>query len=170
MNKQIIAYSGTHGTGKSTSALQLATELKIKYPNRSVHTLCDLEAFCPLPLNKETTRAAQSWLFANHLQQLITAIQRFDIVVLDRTLADVVAYTYTANFTDQAESMEQFLHYHIGYYSEIRIKTIKNNPYFFEDGIRASKDDKFREKMEHELLGIYRRLKQTRKNINIYYR
>ncbi len=159
-NTKVIAYSGTHGTGKTTSALQRAAELKIYYPARSFHTLCDLEAFCPYPINKHTLERTQAWLFANHLQQLLTAMQRFDAVVMDRTLADVVAYTYVAGFTGQAESMMQFLLFHINYYSEIHIKTIKNNAFCHDDGIRDAEDLEFRQQVETVLLDIYSRIEE----------
>ena len=160
-SSKIIAYSGTHGTGKTTSALQRAAELKIYYPNKSIHVLCDLEAFCPYPINRHTLEKTQAWLFANHLQQLLTAVHRFDVVVLDRTLADVMAYTYVAGFTGQAESMMQFLLYHINYYSEIHIKTIASNAFCYDDGIRAVEDTEFRQQVETALLDIYSRIKEA---------
>lgn len=152
---KIIAYSGTHGTGKTTSALQRAAELKIYYPRKSFHTLCDLEAFCPYPINKHSLEKTQSWLFANHLQQMLTATNRFDIIVMDRTLADIVAYTYVAGFTGQADSMKQFLLYHINYYSEIHIKTISDNAFCYDDGIREAENNEFRQQVETALFDIY---------------
>ncbi len=157
---KIVAYSGTHGTGKTTSALQLATDLKIYYPTKSVHILCDLEAFCPYPINKETCEKTQAWLFAHHLQQLLTAVQRFDIVVLDTTLADIVAYSYVAGFTGQAESMMQFFIYHINYYSEIHVKAIQDNAFWYPDGIRDAKDIDFRQQVEDALIDIYTRIEE----------
>ncbi len=157
---KIIAYTGTHGTGKTTSALQETINQKINHPNKSVHCLVDLEAFCPFPINRETLEESQAWLFANHLQQLLTTIQKYDIVILDRTLVDVIAYTKVAGFKKQAESMMNFLKFHINFYSEIRVKKIKDNKFCMPDGIRETKDLKFRQDIEDCLLNLYQKIQQ----------
>ena len=93
-----IAFSGTHGTGKSTTAALEYHNQKIIHHGKSVILLCDLEALCPFPINRETTEQAQSWLFANQIQSEIQASSRFDVVVTDRTIIDIIAYTYVAGF------------------------------------------------------------------------
>ena len=158
--KKVIAYTGTHGTGKTTSALQETINQKMNYPDKSVHSLTDLEAFCPFPINRETLEESQAWLFANHLQQLLTTIQKYDIVILDRTLIDVIAYTKVAGFKKQAESMMNFLKFHINFYTEIRVKKMRDNEFCVPDGIRETKDLKFRQDVEACLLGLYQKIQQ----------
>jgi len=165
---KVIAFSGTQGTGKTTSALQETINQKMNHPEKSVHCLVNLEAFCPYPINKETTENGQAWLFANHLQQLLSATQKYDIVILDRTLIDVVAYSKIAGFISQANSMMVFLNYHIKLYSEIRIKKAEDNQFCFDDGIRDAGDSLFRDQVEITLLDLYHDVSAVSGHAQIY--
>ena len=165
---KVIAFSGTHGTGKTTSALQETMNQKIDHVDKSVHCLVDLEAFCPFPINRKTLKETQAWLFANHLQQLLSAMQKYDIVILDRTLVDVVAYTKVAGFISQAGSMMEFLKYHIKLYSEIRIKKAEDNQFCFNDGIRDADDSLFRDQVEITFLDLYQELLEASEHQHIY--
>ena len=81
-------------------------------------------------------------------------------MILDRTLVDVIAYTKVAGFKEQAESMMNFLKFHINFYTEIRVKKIKDNEFCMPDGIRETKDLKFRQDVEACLLGLYQEIQQ----------
>jgi hypothetical protein len=76
--KIIRAFSGTHGTGKTTSAYHQANQEKMFNPGKSVHALCNLEAFSPWPINRDGSEQTQAWLFANQIKQEISAMRRFD--------------------------------------------------------------------------------------------
>ncbi len=60
---KIIAFSGTHGTGKTTSVFKLAYELKMENPTLKIGVLQETARTCPHPINKDTTPQAQSWIF-----------------------------------------------------------------------------------------------------------
>ncbi len=158
--KKHITFSGSHGTGKSTSAAKEYRDQKIFHPDKSVCLLCDLEAHCPLPINKETTDKAQLWLFSNHIRKEIEARDRFDIVITDRSVVDVIAYTYAAGFEALACSMLGFAEHHVSTYDEITVKQIKHNQYCHSDGIRET-DPGFRAQVETILKELYRDLKKA---------
>ena len=52
-----IAFIGTHGVGKTTLCFELAALLKKR--DRVVEMVREVARFCPLPINRDTTVAAQ---------------------------------------------------------------------------------------------------------------
>lgn len=158
MGKQIVAYTGSHGTGKSTAAAQTYHELKLSHPTSSIRLLCDLEADCPFPINHETTEDAQLWMFTNQIQAELVALERFDVLVTDRTVVDIIAYTYCAGFQELACAMIGIAEQHVGHYTEINFKKVNDNPYCFPDGIRDTSNAAFRSEVENLLIETYRQL------------
>lgn len=156
--KKVISYTGSHGTGKSTAAAQTYNKLKICHPTKSIRLLCDLEADCPFPINTETTEDAQLWMFSNQLQTELVALSRFDILVTDRTIVDIIAYTYCAGFQGLACAMLGIAEQYVGHYTEINFKKIEDNPYCFPDGIRDAENMAFRGGLESILIETYRQL------------
>lgn len=156
--KKRYAYSGTHGVGKSTAAMENGPLLKFACPGKSVHILADQEALCPFAINKETTPEAQLWIFSNQIRQELILSSRFDILVLDRTIVDVIAYTQAAGFDSLAAGMMAVAENYVGVYNSILVKRIKNNPFCFNDGIREAADLEFRQRVEDILLALYARL------------
>lgn len=154
----VVSFSGTHGTGKTTAAYQKGVDLKRDYPNLSVKVLCDLEVLCPYPINQDGSRHTQSWLFANQVRQELTALQRFDVVVTDRTCVDVIGYTHALGFHDLAEAMQAYAAQHITLYEKIYCKKIITNPYHHADGIREAEDTLFRQDVEDAILTSYDQL------------
>jgi hypothetical protein len=152
--KIIRAFSGTHGTGKTTSAYHQANQEKMFNPGKSVHALCNLEAFSPWPINRDGSEQTQAWLFANQIKQEISAMRRFDVVVTDRTVVDVIAYTRCLGFHSQADGMMAYAEHHIQYYSSIHVKCIRYNKHHHPDGIRDM-DEAFRQDVENTLVDIY---------------
>ena len=55
-----VAFIGSHGVGKTTLCFELAALLKKR--DRIVEMVREVARFCPLPINRETTIAAQSWI------------------------------------------------------------------------------------------------------------
>nr|WP_321399382.1 AAA family ATPase [uncultured Desulfobacter sp.] len=154
-----ISFSGTHGTGKSTAAAKEYIDQKIN-PEKSVCVLCDMEAMCPFQINEKTTEQAQDWLFANQILRETEARARFDIVITDRTIVDVVAYTYAAGFQELACRMLGFAEHHVQIYDEITIKQAKFNQHCHNDGIRSTDLD-FRMQVETILKDIYRQFQHA---------
>lgn len=152
---EIIAFTGAHGTGKTTAAYRLAESYKIKHPDKSVHVLCDQEALCPFPINKQTTPAAQMWIFTNQIRQELCLMSRFDIIISDRTVVDAIAYTGVAGFDSLAQGMFDLTLSYISNYSSITFRTILENDFCCQDGIRESKDALFRQKIEGRMIELY---------------
>ena len=159
--KSVISYTGSHGTGKSTAAGKTYNELKIRHPTQSIRLLCDLEADCPFPINTHTTEEAQLWMFTNQIQAELVALSRFDTLVTDRTIVDIIAYTYCAGFQGLACAMIGLAEQHVGHYSEINVKRIEDNPYFHPDGIRDADNIAFRVEVESILIETYRQLESA---------
>lgn len=152
--KLIRSFSGTHGTGKTTAALQLAQQEKLYNPGKSVHVLADLEAFCPFHINQTGSEKTQAWIFSNQIRAEMEAIHRFDITVTDRTIIDVIAYTRAMGFHSLAEGMLKYAEHHCQYYSSIHFKQIRFNQHCHPDGIRDT-DLEFRQEVENTMLEIY---------------
>lgn len=157
MDSKTIAFTGSHSTGKTYAATNEMLHLKFNNPGKSVHALCDLEVFCPYPINKDTTEKSQMWLFGNQIREELAASARFDIVVTDRTVVDVIAYTYAAEFWDLAQNMLCYAQHHIKLYETIRFKTIGSNDHLHPDGIRDT-DPVFRQTVEDLLSEFYTQL------------
>lgn len=151
----VIACSGAHGTGKTTSAYQAAVDLKLAHPDKSIKAVCDLEVGCPYLINKESSEESQSWIFLNQAVQDLTYIQQFDIVVTDHTLVDIAAYTYILGFHDLAMSMVAYTERHLSVYKKIYFKRSKHNLYYYDDGIREVQDITFREDVDHKINDLY---------------
>lgn len=153
--KQRYAYSGTHGVGKSTAAMEKARLIKLSCPGESVHILADQEALCPFAINKDTTPEAQLWIFSNQIRQELILSNRFGILVLDRTIVDVIAYTQAAGFDSLAAGMLSVAENYVGVYNSIDVRLIRNNPFCFRDGIREASDLEARQRVEDILLDLY---------------
>ena len=155
---KLISFSGTHGTGKTTSAALLFLDLKYKYPKKSIHPFVDQEAMCPYPINKEATPESQLWLFTDKISRELDLLNRYDIVVTDRTIVDVIAYTITLGFDSLAAAMLETAKVYLAKYNSITFKKIDNNQFCYSDGIRETKDNKFRNQIEVHLSVYYAEL------------
>lgn len=161
MMGKLISFSGAHGTGKTTSATKKKLELKMRHPDASVISLCDLEAFCPIPINKGGTEQAQMWLFGNQIRHEMDALSRFDYVITDRTIVDIAAYTCVLGFHGLAKAMMAYAEQHIPFYSVIYFKNIAHNRFCYPDGIRDAEDKQFRQDVELIMLGFMANLTQA---------
>jgi hypothetical protein len=47
---------------------------------------------CPLPINKDTTLEAQSWILHTQIAEELEATSRYEVVVCDRSVLDNYAY------------------------------------------------------------------------------
>jgi predicted ATPase len=85
-----IALIGTHGVGKTTLCFELAA--KLKRLDRSVHLVTEVARDCPLPINRDTTLDAQSWILHTQCARELAAAEDADAVVCDRSVLDNYAY------------------------------------------------------------------------------
>ncbi len=155
---QIIALTGTHGTGKTTAAFKQAENLKVEYPDKSIHVMCDQEVFCPYPINQKTTADSQLWIFTHQISQELSLLSRFDLIVSDRTAVDAVAYTVVAGFQALAHTMLDLVVHHMPVYDAITFQTIARNEFCHVDGIRESGDRVYRQEVETALKQLYAEL------------
>ena len=153
-----IAYSGTHGTGKTTSVLETAQRFKKECPDKTVGVLMENIAKCPFPINGNTTDKSQLWIFSNQLQCELEMMGKYDVLISDRTIVDCIAYTRYAGFVALADGMELIASKHFAVYNKIVFKKTETNSYHFEDGFRDGKNDKFRTDIEQILLETYYRI------------
>lgn len=157
-NIKKIAYSGTHGTGKTTSCFNLATQCKLSCNSKSIHLLTEVASESPFKINKDTSIESQMWIFANQISRELENSLRYKILISDRTIADNIAYTTVAGYTDLAKNQIEFAKSFIDTYDYIFVKKIETNNFHYEDGIRDSKDAIFRQNVEDALLEIYDKL------------
>lgn len=151
----IIAVTGSHGTGKTTYSYEVAQKLKMDKPFLKVGLLSENVIHCPFPINGNTTICSQRWIFTNQLQAELDYISKYDLVISDRSVVDAIAYTAVAGFSSEARAMLEMAKLHIVLYDRLYFKTVKNNPFMFEDKLRESKDKKFRLDIEKSLLELY---------------
>ena len=155
----IIAFTGTHGTGKTTAAYAMAAKLK-KTATGEVGIICEVARRCPLPYyrnGESTTREAQMWIFAEQIRCEIEAMQRYDWIVSDRTIVDAIAYSSAAGFHDLAHGQLALARHHVKNYTRVICQGMIENHYCADDGCRHQ-DRELRKEVECRLLELYTEL------------
>lgn len=89
-----IAFIGSHGVGKTTLCYSLAARLKAT--DLSVEVVHEVARRCPLPINQETSVAAQSWILHTQIAEEILAQARYPVVICDRSVLDNYVYLLLA--------------------------------------------------------------------------
>ena len=163
-----LAFSGSHGTGKSTSVFKLAHELKFEFPSNTVGILMENAKHSPFKINKETTSESQIWIYSNQLQQELYLSVNYDFLVTDRTIIDAIAYTKVVGLNDLSRDLLNLSLHHISSYDKIYFKLIKNNDYLIHDGVRDSQDVVYRQDVEDIMIDLYDQISK-KINLNIEY-
>jgi predicted ATPase len=158
MNSKIIAYTGVHGTGKTTAVYEAAAQYKKQGYN--VGIIFETARKCPLPVLsldcKKPSVHAQQWIFARQMQEEIEAAMHHDIVISDRTIVDVIAYTRHFQYRSTAYAMESMASQFS--YKEVHFKMLHANDYCFDDGFRYTEDLELRCNIERIMIGLYEKL------------
>lgn len=154
MKNKIIAYTGTQGTGKTTSVYEKAQGLKIEFPRLSVGVLPEAPRLCPFPINRDSNHDSQLWIFTKQILNELEACRINDLVVGDRTCFDMIAYTEQTGLMDLTDAMIEMAKAHAPIYREIYFKQCVSNSYVMDDGVRDT-DLKYRWDIERILLEIY---------------
>ena len=89
-----IAFIGSHGVGKTTLCYDLAGILKKHHS--SVGIVMEVARSCPLPINRDTTLDAQSWILHTQIATEIAEAGQSETVVCDRAALDNYAYLVAA--------------------------------------------------------------------------
>ena len=85
-----IAFIGSHGVGKTTLCYGLAARLKTR--DVAVEVVHEIARRCPLPINEETSVAAQSWILHTQIAEELVAMARYPAVICDRSVLDNYIY------------------------------------------------------------------------------
>jgi len=100
-----VAFIGTHGVGKTTLCYDLAALLKRAGWNADV--VKEVARQSPLPINRQTSRDAQTWILMTQVAEEIRSASRHDAVVCDRSVLDNYAYMVLA--CGRQAALEPFL-------------------------------------------------------------
>jgi nicotinamide riboside kinase len=85
-----VALIGTHGVGKTTLCFELAARLKRR--DVDVDMVREVARHCPLPINRDTSAAAQSWILHTQMAWELEAAARHGLVLCDRSVLDNYCY------------------------------------------------------------------------------
>ena len=161
LEKKIVAFSGAHGTGKTTAVYGTAHGLKLLHKSKEVGIVAETARACPLGCLSDgrqlITAVSQRWIFAAQVVAELDAAARFDLVVSDRTVMDAIAYTVVGGFADLADGMLRIARQHAEVYREIHFMPVSDNGFLTRDGVRdVNREAQLR--VEEALLEIYRAL------------
>jgi thymidylate kinase len=85
-----VAFIGTHGVGKTTLCYDLASVLKRQGIDADM--VKEVARLSPLPINRKTSLAAQTWILMTQVAEEIRSGDQHDVVVCDRSVLDNYAY------------------------------------------------------------------------------
>lgn len=130
-----IAFIGTHGVGKTTLCFDLAAALKRL--DLSVDLVKEVARGCPLPINRETTDAAQNWILHTQVAREIELSAAYDVIVCDRAVVD--NYAYMVHAAGRRPELEPFIRHWMGSYTLLVKVPVIAPPAF--DGTRDTSVD-----------------------------
>ncbi|HEY0514786.1 MAG TPA: ATP-binding protein [Thermoanaerobaculia bacterium] len=140
-----IAFIGSHGVGKTTLCYGLAARLKRW--DVGVEVVHEVARRCPLPINEETSVAAQSWILHTQIAEELVAQARYPVVVCDRSVLD--NYVYLLLAAGRQEGPERLVEYWLrGYDLLIHVPIVE---VLSPDGVR-SPDPGFQRAVEERLI------------------
>ncbi|HEX3130907.1 MAG TPA: ATP-binding protein [Thermoanaerobaculia bacterium] len=140
-----IAFIGTHGVGKTTLCYGLASRLKRR--DISIEVVHEVARRCPLPINEETSVAAQSWILHTQIAEELVAQARYPVVVCDRSVLD--NYVYLLLAAGRQDALEMLMEAWIRTYDILVHVPIVDQP--SPDGFR-SPDPSFQRAVDERLL------------------
>jgi len=142
-----VALIGTHGVGKTTLCYELAARLKRLDVN--LEMVREVARRCPLPINTETSMAAQEWILHTQMAGEIEAESRHELALCDRSVLD--NYCYLVHASGTSPMWEGFLNHWMETYDMLIYVPIWRRPAF--DGVRAV-DPSFQERIDVLLNGM----------------
>lgn len=166
-----IAIIGTHGTGKTTICHDLVSALKKQ--DKNAEYLEELARNCPLPINEQTTSAAQEWIIRAQILKEFEAehVKKAEYLICDRSVFD--NYVYHLYSAGKSDKVDELVMEHVWTYDHL-FKVPINPTYLKGDDIRSTGAE-FQKGVDHLLdselkkRGIpfhnYKSLKETLKII-----
>jgi thymidylate kinase len=138
-----VAFIGSHGVGKTTLCFELAAHLKKR--DKIVEMVREVARFCPLPINRDTTMAAQSWILHTEIAEELVAEQKAEVVVCDRSVLDNYCYLLQ---TGRAPMLEPLVRWWTATYQLLVKVPILDGLQF--DGLRDV-DDAFQRRIDEAI-------------------
>ena len=145
-----IAFVGTHGVGKTTLCYELAAWMKKR--EARVDMVREVARRCPLPINRETTLAAQSWILHRQIAEEIQLANEQDVVICDRSVLD--NYAYLVHRLGPQPPLDAVIGHWMRTYTHLFKVPIVAPPAF--DGVRDT-SRAFQEAIDGEVEGLLRR-------------
>lgn len=139
-----IAFIGSHGVGKTTLCYGLAARLKTR--DVAVEVVHEIARRCPLPINEETSIAAQSWILHTQIAEELVAMSRYPAVICDRSVLD--NYIYLLLSAGRQEALEPLVESWTRGYDLLVHVPVVDQP--SPDGIRSA-DPGFQRAVEERL-------------------
>lgn len=139
-----IAFIGSHGVGKTTLCYGLAARLKRR--DVSLDVVGEIARRCPLPINRGTTREAQSWILHTQIAEELLAAASYELVISDRSVLDNFVYLLLA--TGHPNALEPLVDMWTGTYDLLVHVPVLDQPN--PDGIRST-DPSFQLEVERRL-------------------
>jgi nicotinamide riboside kinase len=139
-----IAFIGSHGVGKTTLCYGLAARLKRR--DVAVEVVHEVARRCPLPINEETSVAAQSWILHTQIAEELVAQARYPVVICDRSVLDNYVYLLLAAGREQG-SEALVGHWMRGYSLLVHVPVVES---LSPDGVRSA-DPGFQYAVEERL-------------------
>jgi nicotinamide riboside kinase len=139
-----IAFLGSHGVGKTTLCYGLAARLKAR--DLACEVVHEVARRCPLPINRDTTAAAQAWILHTQIAEELVAGSRYAVVLCDRSALDNYVYLLLAQ--GRHPLLEPLVDAWMGTYGLLIEVPILDRP--SPDGIRAA-DPGFQRAVEERL-------------------
>ena len=139
-----LAFVGSHGVGKTTLCYGLAARLKAA--DISLDVVGEIARRCPLPINRETTLAAQAWILHTQIAEEILADARYEVVICDRSVLDNFVYLLLS--TGPQPTFETLVDSWIGTYDLLVRVPIVTDPR--ADGLRST-DPSFQSSVDKRL-------------------
>lgn len=124
-----VALIGTHGVGKTTLCFELAARLKRR--DIDVELVREVARRCPLPINRDTSTAAQAWILHNQMAGELEA-STHQLVLCDRSVLD--NYCYLLHAAGPQHSWEPLLAAWLPTYDLLVKVPVWTSPRF--DGVR----------------------------------
>lgn len=156
MDKKIIAFSGTHGCGKTTLAYQLCTKMKMAGYN--VIVLDELARRCPFNINKEASFETQIWLICKQITEELELTNNYECVIVDRSVYDSLCYDRVVNKdTTLCGHLFNYAWAHVAnFYKNIYVPNLNSFSYQIVDGTRDM-DPQFRQEVYDTIIKVYER-------------
>jgi len=151
-----VAFSGTHGVGKTSMVRRFAGMLEEAGLKTAV--LEEVARRCPLPVNEAGTGLTQAWMLACQVaEEARLEASGVDVVVADRCVFDHVAYARWLHRQGRVSDCE------LKFIEEAAVSWAKARPYFAIVFLQPSADpepDGFRSTSRAFQLGVHEELER----------